>query len=896
MRLAAGTRIGPYEVVASLGAGGMGEVYRARDTRLNREVAVKVQPISLHADPALRARFEREAQALAALNHPHIAAIYDVIDVSDHRAIVMELVPGSTLAERMASGPVLLRDAIRYGIHISDALSVAHAAGIVHRDLKPSNIVITENGSAKVLDFGIAKHGVPADAATAETTIAAAFTEERVVIGTAGYMSPEQVHGRQVDARSDIFSLGVVMYEAISGRRAFQGDTTSALMASVLRDDPPTLRTLVPAVPRTVERCVMRCLDKDPRRRYQHAADLQMALEDARDDLSAPETVPVVATKNADTPSIGRTLLWPLVYVVAGLVIGVLGLIALVPPPSSAILTPRYRPLITEATSAANPAWSPDGKTLAYLAEANGEPRVFVRGLDSAQSTQLTSEPASQAQAPFWSHDASRIYFVRNRDCSLVSVSVGGGEPTPVVGAANDERTQATNSCRASISPDGRTIAFARGPVGNMQLWTLETGTSTPRMLNPTGMPRPLANVQAIRFAPDGRTLAIQASTTALNQSRGIWVVSWPEASARLMFGDAPYVASNFSIGWMPDSRRVVISGSPLDGGLPRLLVADTAANTLNPLSNGKDAATSPAVSPDGSRIAFVSRNSGSDLIQFPIAGGSPEIVLATSRSESYPDVSASGLLAYVTDADGASAVRLKSATDTWSRAIIGGGELKADIREVRLSPDGQRVAIGTYASEHLLWIVPSAGGSPVRLDSESTDQHGPSWSPDGNWIAYRRMVNGSWSIVKRPIGGGSIVRLDDANPGGAATDWSPDGRWIAHCRPEGVHLVSPDGGPPRVLAGLHTCAWRFSRDGSKLLALRRGSNRRWELTIWDVAAGREVRVVALPVAPATELEWPAMAADDAHVIVSATTSTSDIWLLEQFEPPTASWTWWLRR
>jgi len=894
MRLSSGARIGPYEIVASLGAGGMGEVYRARDTRLNREVAVKVQPISLHADPALRARFEREAQALAALNHPHIAAIYDVIDVADHRAIVMELVPGSTLAERMASGPVLLRDAIRYGIHISDALSVAHAAGIVHRDLKPSNIVITESGSAKVLDFGIAKRGVMADAATAETTVGAALTEERAVIGTAGYMSPEQVHGRAVDARSDIFSLGVVLYEAMSGRRAFHGDTTSALIASVLRDDPPPLRSLVPAIPRTVERCVMRCLDKDPRRRYQHAADLQMALEDAREDLSAPEPVHA-STTNAGTPSFGRRVMWPLVFTAAGLVIGVVGLVALTPRSSLAI-PPRYRPLITEATSAASPAWSPDGKTLAYLADVNGESRIFLRAIESAQSTQLTGQAASPQQAPFWSHDASRIYFVRNRDCTLVSVSVGGGEPIPVAGAANDEGTQTPNSCRAAMSPDGRTIAFARGPVGNMQLWTLETGTSTPQMLNPTGMPRPLANVQAIRFAPDGRTLAIQATATALNQSRGIWVISWPAASARLMFGDAPYVAANFSIGWMPDSRRIVMSGSPLDGGLPRLLVADIAANTLTPLSSGKDAETSPAVSPDGSRIAFVSRNSRSDLIQFPIAGGPPETVLATSRTESYPDVSASGLLAYVTDADGASAVRLKSASDTWSRAILGGGELKADIREVRLSPDGQRVAIGSYASEHLLWIVPSAGGSPVRLDSESTDQHGPSWSPDGNWIAYRRMVNGSWSIVKRPIGGGSIVRLDDANPGGAATDWSPDGRWIAHCRPDGLHLVSPDGGQPRVLAGLHTCASRFSRDGSELIALRRGRDRHWELTIWDVAAARELRVVALPVAPATELEWPALSADGTRVIVSATTNTSDIWLLEQFETPAPSWTSWRRR
>ena len=890
MRLSAGARIGPYEVVGSLGVGGMGEVYRVRDTRLNRDVAIKVLPISVHDDPAVRSRFEREAQALAALNHPHIAAIYDVIDVSAQRAIVMELVAGSTLADLIASGGVSLREAIRYGIHVSDALSAAHAAGIVHRDLKPSNIVITENGSAKVLDFGIAKRNAMVDAATAEMTVASALTEEQSLIGTAGYMSPEQVHGGSADARSDIFSLGVVLYEAMSGRRAFQGETTSALLASVLRDDPPSLRAIVPATPRAVERCVMRCLDKDPRRRYQHAADLRMALEDVRDDLAAPEATHPSATI-ARTPSVGRRLL-PLLYATSGLALGLLGLTALSPSSSSTILTPRYRPLITEAASAASPSWSPDGRTLAYIAQVNGEPQVFMRGIDSAQSTQLTKEPAS-VQPPFWSPDGSRIYFVRNRDCNLVSVSVGGGEPTPVVGA-NDEKAQATSSCRATISPDGRTIAFARGPVGNMQLWTLETASGTARMLSPAGMPQPLANVQAIRFAPDGTKIAVQASTTALNQSRGIWVLSWPGGVARLLFGDAPYVAAQFSIGWMPDSRRVVMSGSPLDGGVPRLLVADISANTLTPLSGGKDAETSPAVSPDGTRIAFVSQSSGSDLIQFPISGGPPETVLATSRSESYPDVSASGLLAYVTDADGSSAVRLKSATDTWSRAIVGGRDVKADIREVRLSPDGQRIAVGAYGSEHLLWIVPSAGGSPVRLDSESTDHHGPSWSPDGNWIAYRRMVNGSWSVVKRPIGGGSIVRLDEASPGGGATDWSPDGSWIAHCRPDGMHLVSPNGGPIRVLSGLTACTFRFSRDGSRLFAVRRGRDRRWELTTWDVAAGREAGVVELPIATAAELQWLATSPDDTRVIVSAATNTSDIWLLEQFEPPPRSWTRWL--
>jgi Tol biopolymer transport system component len=214
----------------------------------------------------------------------------------------------------------------------------------------------------------------------------------------------------------------------------------------------------------------------------------------------------------------------------------------------------------------------------------------------------------------------------------------------------------------------------------------------------------------------------------------------------------------------------------------------------------------------------------------------------------------------------------------------------------MRFSPDGRRIAVARSADEHLIWIYPTAGGTPIRLDSESIEQHGPSWSPDGNWIAYRRLLNGDWSIVKAPLGGGAIVRLDDANPGGAATDWSPTGQWIAHSRPDGMHLVSPDGGAPaRVLSGLHAGSFRFSHDGSRLFAVRRDANRRWELTIWDVAAGRELRVVALPLASAADLQGLALSPDDTRIIVSAGTNTSDIWLLEQFEPSVPSWARWFR-
>jgi dipeptidyl aminopeptidase/acylaminoacyl peptidase len=244
----------------------------------------------------------------------------------------------------------------------------------------------------------------------------------------------------------------------------------------------------------------------------------------------------------------------------------------------------------------------------------------------------------------------------------------------------------------------------------------------------------------------------------------------------------------------------------------------------------------------------------GLDLIQLPLAGGPPDPLLATSRNEALPDMTASGMLAYVTDAEGPSEVRVRSGADAWPRTIGGARgaerERATQPRSVRLSPDGQRLAVDTFGSDHLIWIYPTAGGSPVRLDAETTDQHGSSWSPDGNWIAYRRMHNGKWQLAKAPLGGGPAVRLADSVPGGGVTDWSPRGDWIAHAGTDGLHLVSP-AGASRLFTGLRTAWFRFSRDGSQLFAIRRAVNRRLELSIWDVQAGRELRSVPLPL-PAT--------------------------------------------
>jgi serine/threonine protein kinase len=865
----------------------MGEVYRARDTRLGRDVAVKVLPISSHGDADRRARFEREAQALAALNHPHIAAIHDVVDAGDHRAIVMELVSGQTLAQRMALGPVSVRDAIGYGIDISDALSAAHAGGIVHRDLKPANVVITEGGSAKVLDFGIAKRHGGSDATAAVTMTG--LTGERSLIGTVGYMSPEQANGREVDARGDIFSLGAVLYEALSGRRAFQGDTTATILSSVLRDDPPSLRTLVPQLPRGLERSVMRCLDKDPRRRYQSAADLKLVLEDLLDDLSTPESTAPSGSVGGAFGHRRRRWLWP-VLGIATIVVATMGFVAGVGSRTTPPL-PHYRPLITEVTSANHPVWSPDGRTLTYLDVVDGRGHLLMRDIDSPQSTVLARNAASTIP-PFWSPDGSKIYFSRN-DFRLVSVSAGGGEPQPVI---EDRSSGGELEGLASISPDGDTIVYGRGTTGKIDLWALDTRNGQARALAVSGLPQ-LVFVAAVAFAPDGRSFAMIASDTAANQARGIWVVSWPHAVARRLAADSPYVFEGpGTISWMPDSRRVVVSGTPRSGEPARLLMVDIADGRLSSIAAAKDPETGPAVSPDGRRLAFVSRGWDTDLVRLPVDGGPPEPVVATLQNETFPDMRPSGQLVYTTNATGTVAIRFRSPGDTWSRPVQLGNALgDGGMAEVRLSPDGQRIALTTMAGDHVIWVVPTAGGAPVRLDSETTDQHGPSWSPDGGWIAYRRLFKGTWSMVKTPIGGGTTVRLDDANSGGGLSDWSPDGQWIAHSRPDGIHLVPANDGPVRVLAGLRGVAnaFRFSRDGKRLLAIRRGDRREWQLATWDVAAGRELSVVSLPVAAAASVPFMTLAEHDSHILVAVASTRSDIWLLEDFDHPAPWWSRW---
>ena len=428
MTLSPGERLGAYEIVAALGAGGMGEVYRARDTRLNRDVAIKILPDALAADPDRLARFTREAQLLAALNHQNIAAIYGI---EGSRALVMELVEGEDLSAVIARGPLTWADALPIARQIADALETAHEAGIIHRDLKPANIKVRTDGTVKVLDFGLAKALSPDGSAAAadamnSPTLTARATQLGMVLGTAAYMAPEQARGKVVDRRADIWAFGVVLYEMLTGHRAFEGDDVSITLANVLKEDVHWNR--LPAdLPASAHRLLKRSLEKDPKRRLSSIGDARLELDDSTSS-------PVIA---ASAPPRHQVLPWA-IAALTGLGAIYLGWLALGRTNTSSTVTWTSIPAPVDGFSRVmGPAVSPDGKWIVFGApDAKGRDHLWIRsfGAQSAQILQGTETGGS----PFWSPDSRFIGFIKDR--KLQSVPVGGGTPQVLADVATNAR------------------------------------------------------------------------------------------------------------------------------------------------------------------------------------------------------------------------------------------------------------------------------------------------------------------------------------------------------------------------------------------------------------------------------------------------------------------------
>src|SRR5262245_55037617 len=470
MPLAAGTRLGPYEIVAPLGAGGMGEVFRAKDTRLGRDVAIKVLPQHLSANPEVRTRFEREAKTVSSLNHPNICTLFDVGREGDTDYLVMELVDGETLAQRLARGALPSAELLKLAAQIADALSRAHRAGVIHRDLKPGNVMLTKSG-AKLMDFGLARatglagaggtSGLSA-ALSQSPTMAAPLTAEGTIVGTFQYMAPEQLEGKEADARSDLWALGCVVYEMATGHRAFEGRSQASLISSIMSSDPPPIAQLAPLAPAGLDRLVRTCLAKDPDERAQTAHDVKLQLQGIAEE--GPVAGLPASVTGAATPRPGRVrLAWSLMAVALLATVGV----ALAPrwfahvPAASAVghwnlVLPDAAPLDFFAPSLfgeGQPALtiSHDGGRLAYVGRQNGTARLFFRRVDEADWHPLAgTEGASQ---PFFSPDGEWIGFFADDD--MKKVAVAGGTPLTIA------RVSAPRG--AVWAKDGRVFFSSRG-------------------------------------------------------------------------------------------------------------------------------------------------------------------------------------------------------------------------------------------------------------------------------------------------------------------------------------------------------------------------------------------------------------------------------------------------
>jgi Tol biopolymer transport system component len=870
MLLSAGAKLGAYEILAPLGAGGMGVVYRARDTRLNRTVALKLLPPDKVADPVRKQRFFQEARAASALNHPNIITIHDFGEDGERSWIVMEYVAGRTLAEVIGKQGLPVAELLRYAIPIAESLSCAHAAGIVHRDLKPGNVMVGEDGRVKVLDFGLAKLTERGDSdSLAPTHTLGAATEEGVVLGTTAYMSPEQAEGRKVDTRSDIFSFGAVLYEMATGRRAFTGATPMSTVAAVLKGEPPGVRQLNPAVPRELERVISRCLRKNPAQRFQVIDDVRMDLEDLTP--AAPDSAPQHPSGTR------RTKWWALASGIAVLSLAAgFGLAwRFVPGSAPGPLTFRFRPLITEAEVETQPAWSPDGKVLAYVSSIDGISQVFFRDLGSPASVQITKS-STACSYPFWSPDGARIYY--HASGHLWSVGAAGGAPTRVM----------DNVSRATISPDGKTLVFSRGPISAANLWVVAADGADPQPYRTS--PFRAFSTAVAQFSPDGSKIAVHVSRGI--QSGEFWILPFPSGTPRRVLQSlSANAAIPQQIGWMRDNRRLVFGAAV--PGIPgtHLYLGDIETDTIRPLTSGTSDEQFPAVSPDGRRIAFASGGTDFDLFEVPLNGDPVRPLLATSRSEQYPNWAPSGTqYAYTTDASGTPELWLRSVQEGWARPLVTVG-LQGTADWVRLerpvfSPDGQRVAYDVYSQRHGIWISPVAGGRPVQLDAATSDQHMPSWSPDGAWIAYRRQRAGKWELAKAPFGGGTpVVLVEDvatSGVGGGPVPWSPSGDWIAFRKVEpGLYLVSPDSKRTRQLTSYTPAVYDFSKDGADFYSVHRLPDRSWAVTLVEVASGKERKTVELAILPAANLAGFSLHPDGTRFATGLGVPKSDIWLLD---------------
>jgi hypothetical protein len=745
MRLSAGTRLGPYQIVALIGAGGMGEVYRAHDTKLNRDVAIKVLPDLLANDAERLARFTREARTLALLNHPNVAAIYGFEESGDVRALVIELVEGEDLSERIARGAIPVEEALPIAKQITEALDAAHELGIIHRDLKPANIKVRSDGMVKVLDYGLAKAAESSGATSANlsmspTITTPAMTQGGVILGTAAYMSPEQARGRTSDKRTDVWAFGCVLYEMLTGRAAYAGETLSDTIAAILGRE-PDWSALPPATPAPIRRLLMRCLEKEPRRRLRDIGDARTDIEDV---LSGAATLAPLTSaagpSTSDAHMVGalvRRYRGRLMLAMALFVAAIAGIAVLLRPAAAEKvrrneITPPDGYSFAPLMEGGAPALSPDGTKIAFVAQRRGERSLWVQSPDAFDAHSLTGTEG--AAAPFWSPDSDELAFVANG--SLKTVKLDGGAPRVL---ATGVRFTSQGALPGSWNGDG-TLLFRRGG-GSNELWSVSSkgGEAMP---------------------------ATQRDAAALEQD-------------------------HYSGVFLPDGRHMILllrRGAEL-----RLEVAvgEIGSNVRTPLlQDVTNAQYAPGRNGRSGRLIFAR---GGRLIAQPFDENQLKLTGAeTTLAENVAVTLGGGLADFSVSSGGVLAYRLAAAGPQQDMAwydrtgtIVGTiGDRRGHPRNIiRISPSGKSAVFtrqGPMTQE--VWIANVVSGHPEQL---TPDGRSPVWSPDETEIAFLRQKKTdtsdppTYTIYRKKVDGGAEVPVWSAAGIMAINDWSGDGQYL---------------------------------------------------------------------------------------------------------------------
>ena len=870
-----GTRFGPYEITAPLGAGGMGEVYRARDLRLGREVALKI----LRQDAGDRRRFEVEARAASSLNHANIVSIYDVGEEDGAPYIVFELIEGDSLRVQLDAGAIPLRKMLDVAVQVADGLAAAHARDIIHRDLKPENIMVERDGHVKILDFGLARSPETSDGDSTTRTA------RGMLLGTVAYMSPEQAQGRPLDFRSDQFSFGSILYEMAAGAPAFRCEDRVSTLSAVVRDEPAPLAAVNPSVPAPLRWVIERCLAKEPSQRYASTADLHHQLRDIRDHLSeaiaSGDSLASVSSQRR-----GRFRKHWLVAAVA-VVFAVTAFVAGIAVGGRGARKEPYRftPFTAEATGETDPAWSPDGKALAYTAMVSGAAEVFARHLDALVPSQVTSA-STDCRYPFWSADGSRIYYWSAS--ALWSVAPAGGEPRELI------RDVAFGLPPAALSPDGRTLAFfgSEGPQLAVKLVSLPSGR--PATYDQSPFPGKFRLTGGMRFSPDGHKLLVWL-TRDVELGSELWILPYPAGKPRRVESGLFRGYHSVTASWARDNRHLAIATAPVGRG-GHIYLLDTETGSSEPVTAGTGEESQPSISSDGDRMAFTTGGIAAKLLEASLDGTSVKPLLVTGRHQYSPDWAPSGWqLAYVSDASGVPEIWLRSIAEGWAMPIVRDSpEGQLGYAAPRFSPDGQKLAYVRVGAKHLVWLSSLSGGVAAPLEQESSDQHAPAWSPDGHWLAYIRYIGSRWELAKAPSGGGAQpVPLTAGGGAGSKVEWSPSGDWICFSDGDELRAVASSGGTAITLAK-NSAVFTFTRNGSSILIVRRDSKRKWELVPVSVPGGVEGKPIPLNLPPENEVTDARLHPGGQRLLLSVSTWNQAIWILDGLERH--GWRSWLDR